>query len=105
MIAAAPTSINALEGASVAVTAWEMLFMHADLKSGETVLIQGASGNVAGFAVQLARSFRTYVSILTFKSDKVIIGAYRPNGTESRSTAASVITTGASLLGWSAHTI
>jgi NADPH:quinone reductase-like Zn-dependent oxidoreductase len=59
MIAAAPTSLNAVEAASVpvvAVTAWEMLFTHADLKSGETVLIQGASGNVGGYAVQLARS-------------------------------------------------
>jgi NADPH:quinone reductase-like Zn-dependent oxidoreductase len=58
MIAAAPTSINAVEAASVpvvAVTAWEMLFTHADLKSGETVLIQGASGNVGAYAVQLAR--------------------------------------------------
>ena len=59
MIAAAPASIDAVEAASVpvvAVTAWEMLFTHADLKSGETVLIQGASGNVGGYAVQLARS-------------------------------------------------
>ncbi len=59
MIAAAPTSIDAVEAASVpvvAVTAWEMLSTHADLKSGETVLILGASGNVGGYAVQLARS-------------------------------------------------
>ena len=33
-----------------------MLLTHADLKSGETVLIQGASGNVGGYAAQLARS-------------------------------------------------
>lgn len=59
MIAAAPASIHALEAASVpvvAVTAWDMLFTHGDLKSGETVLIQGAAGNVGGYAVQLARN-------------------------------------------------
>ncbi len=59
MIAAAPTSIKPLEAASVpviAVMAWEMLFTHAELKYGETVLIQGASGNVGGYAVQLARN-------------------------------------------------
>jgi len=59
MVAAAPTSIDAVEAASVpvvAVMAWDMLFTHADLRPGETVLIQGASGNVGGYAVQLARS-------------------------------------------------
>jgi NADPH:quinone reductase-like Zn-dependent oxidoreductase len=59
MIATAPRSLNAVEGASVpvvAVMAWDMLFTHAGLKSGETVLIQGALGNVGRYAVQLARS-------------------------------------------------
>jgi hypothetical protein len=40
----------------VAVTASEMLFTHADLKSGETVLIQCASGNVGGYAFRTVRA-------------------------------------------------
>jgi NADPH:quinone reductase-like Zn-dependent oxidoreductase len=37
------------------LTAWQGLFDHADLKSGQTVLIHGAAGGVGSIAVQLAR--------------------------------------------------
>lgn len=58
MISKKPTSLTHIEAASVpvvAVTAWQALFVHADLKAGQTVLIHGAAGNVGAYAVQLAR--------------------------------------------------
>ena len=37
------------------LTAWQGLFDHAELKTGQTVLIHGAAGGVGSLAVQLAR--------------------------------------------------
>ncbi len=57
MLAKRPRSVDFVEAASlpvVAVTAWQMLFDHAKLSPGQSVLVLGASGNVGGFAVQLA---------------------------------------------------
>jgi NADPH:quinone reductase-like Zn-dependent oxidoreductase len=56
MIAKMPVSLSFDEAASapvVAVTAWQMLFAKA--QPGQSVLIQGAGGNVGAYAVQLAR--------------------------------------------------
>lgn len=58
MVSNKPTSLTHVEAASVpvvAVTAWQALFDHAQLKAGQTVVIQGAAGNVGSYAVQLAR--------------------------------------------------
>ena len=58
MIAPRPDSMDDVEAASVpvvAVTAWQMLFDYADAKSGQSVLIHGAAGNVGAYAVQLAK--------------------------------------------------
>ena len=57
MVSRKPGSLTHIEAASVpvvAVTAWQGLFDHAQLKAGQTVLIQGAAGNVGAYAVQLA---------------------------------------------------
>lgn len=56
-IAAKPESLDILGAASapvIAVTAWQMLFEHAQAKRGDTVMITGAAGNVGAYAVQLA---------------------------------------------------
>lgn len=37
------------------LTAWQGLFVHAGLRTGQTVLIHGAAGGVGSIAVQLAR--------------------------------------------------
>lgn len=37
------------------LTAWQGLFQHAQLQTGQTVLIHGAAGSVGSLAVQLAR--------------------------------------------------
>ena len=58
MVAAKPRSLSFVEAASVpvvAVTAYQMLFDHAQLKAGQAVLIHGAAGNVGAYAVQLAK--------------------------------------------------
>jgi NADPH:quinone reductase-like Zn-dependent oxidoreductase len=58
MISSKPTSLTHVEAASVpviAVTAWQALFDHAQLRAGQTVVIHGAAGNVGSYAVQLAR--------------------------------------------------
>lgn len=39
----------------VALTAWQSLFGFAGLKAGESVLVNGASGGVGGYAVQFAK--------------------------------------------------
>jgi NADPH:quinone reductase-like Zn-dependent oxidoreductase len=57
MISAKPGRLSFVEAASapvIAVTAAQMLFDRAGLKSGDSVLIVGAGGNVGRYAVQLA---------------------------------------------------
>ncbi|HEY1867721.1 MAG TPA: NADP-dependent oxidoreductase [Candidatus Cybelea sp.] len=56
-IARKPKRLSFVEAASVpvvAVTAWQMLFDRAKVSAGQTVLVQGAAGNVGAYAVQLA---------------------------------------------------
>jgi NADPH:quinone reductase-like Zn-dependent oxidoreductase len=58
MIAAKPRRLDHAEAAAVpvvAVTAWQMLFEHARVAAGQTVLVHGAGGSVGACAVQLAR--------------------------------------------------
>lgn len=63
-LAAAPTSIPLADAAAlpvVGLTAWQALFDHAGLASGQRILVNGASGAVGGYAVQLARAVGAYV--------------------------------------------
>ncbi len=59
-----PRTLSFIEAAAVplaATTAWQGLFDHGGLKSGQRVLIQGASGGVGAFAVQFAKAHGAYV--------------------------------------------
>ena len=56
-LAAKPTKLSHVEAATLplpALTAWQALFDHATLQSGQHVLVHGAAGGVGGFAVQVA---------------------------------------------------
>ena len=57
MIAPRPATLSDVEAASVPVigcTALQMLFEHAGVEAGQTVLVIGGGGNVGAYAVQLA---------------------------------------------------
>jgi NADPH:quinone reductase-like Zn-dependent oxidoreductase len=56
-LAPKPGTLDAYQAAAVplaALTAWQALFDHGGLKSGQRVLIHGAAGGVGTFAIQLA---------------------------------------------------
>jgi len=59
MIAKKTSGLSHIEAAAmpvVGVMAWQMLFDHAAVREGQTVVIHGAAGNVGVYAVQLARA-------------------------------------------------
>jgi NADPH:quinone reductase-like Zn-dependent oxidoreductase len=58
-LATKPVSLSHVDAAAfpmAALTAWQALFVHANLKAGQTVVIHGAGGGVGTLAVQLAIS-------------------------------------------------
>src|SRR5438270_3357513 len=58
-VAAKPKSLNFIEAAAVpmgALTAWQSLVDIAKLQPGQTILIQGGSGGVGRFAIQIAKA-------------------------------------------------
>lgn len=63
-VAPKPKSIDYIGAAAVplaAITAWQALFDHGGLKTGERVLIHGAAGGVGHFAVQFAKDRGAHV--------------------------------------------
>jgi len=63
-LAPAPRSVPLADAAAlplVGLTAWQALFEHADLRAGQRILVNGASGAVGGYAVQLAKSVGAHV--------------------------------------------
>ena len=64
-LAARPRSVSHVETATLplaALTAWQALVDHADLKPGEQVLVTGGAGGVGCYAVQLAASLGAAVT-------------------------------------------
>jgi NADPH:quinone reductase-like Zn-dependent oxidoreductase len=59
-----PSNLSFVEAAAVplaGLTAWAALFEQGQLRAGQRVLIQGASGGVGSFAVQFAKAKGAYV--------------------------------------------
>jgi len=76
MIAPRPRRLSALDAASapvIAVTAYQMLFEHANAKNGDRVLITGAAGNVGGYAVQMSVSAGIDVIAVARAKDQPIL--------------------------------
>lgn len=76
MIAPKPQGLSDLEAGSapvVAVTAAQMLFEYAGSKSGETVLILGAAGNVGAYALEMALSSGIKVVAVARKKDEPVL--------------------------------
>ncbi|UAY55999.1 NADP-dependent oxidoreductase [Arachidicoccus terrestris] len=63
-LAPLPADVDFNTGAGLVMsglTAWQGLFTHGHLRSGQTVLIHGAAGVVGSMAVQLAREAGAYI--------------------------------------------
>jgi NADPH:quinone reductase-like Zn-dependent oxidoreductase len=84
-LAAAPRTVELADAAALpaaGLTAWQSLFEHAGLKTGQSVLINGAGGAVGGYAVQLARragatvtataSARSHARVRSYGADRIV---------------------------------
>ncbi|MER7251721.1 NADP-dependent oxidoreductase [Kribbella sp. NPDC000426] len=63
-LAPLPGDVDFTVGASLPIsglTAWQGLFQHGRLESGQSVLVHGAAGAVGSIVTQLAREFGAYV--------------------------------------------
>lgn len=63
-LAPLPGDVDFTVGASLPIsglTAWQGLFTHGRLQSGQSVLVHGAAGAVGSIVAQLAREFGAYV--------------------------------------------
>jgi NADPH:quinone reductase-like Zn-dependent oxidoreductase len=64
LVAIKPSQLSHEEGAAIcsALAAWNFLREKADVQPGERVLINGATGGIGTYAVQLARHFGAHVT-------------------------------------------
>lgn len=52
-------------------TVWSNLFLEAELRSGETLLVHGGSGGIGTVAIQLARAFGCLVAVTAGSTEKL----------------------------------
>ena len=76
-LAQKPATLTHAEAAAVplsALTAWQALFDHGDLQSGQRVLVHGGAGGVGTFAVQFARWRGAHVLATSSERDRSFVG-------------------------------
>ena len=76
-LAPLPADVDHMTGAAAVMpglTAWQALFDHAHLQTGQTVLIHGAGGSVGSVAVQLARETGAHIIGTGRASDRDLAG-------------------------------
>ncbi|MGJ6966503.1 NADP-dependent oxidoreductase [Streptosporangium sp. G11] len=84
-LVAAPDAVPLAHAAAIPIaglTAWQAVFEHAGVTSGQRVLVNGAGGGIGGFAVQLAKYAGAHViatagprsaeTVLRFGADQII---------------------------------
>jgi NADPH:quinone reductase-like Zn-dependent oxidoreductase len=79
VLAAAPRSVSLADAAAlpvVGLTALQALFEIAGLEAGQTVLINGASGAVGGYAIQLAKHAGAVVTATAKQCDSGRLRGY-----------------------------
>ncbi len=77
-LAPLPADVDHITAAALpmpGLTAWQALFDHAHLQTGQTVLIHGAGGSVGSVAVQLAREAGAHIIGTGRTSDRDLAGA------------------------------
>jgi NADPH:quinone reductase-like Zn-dependent oxidoreductase len=73
-----PERLDAQHAAAVplaALTAWQGLFTHGNLKAGQTVLIHGGSGGVGHFAIQFAKHIGAHVVATASRANIAFVSA------------------------------
>ncbi|WP_410605826.1 NADP-dependent oxidoreductase [Amycolatopsis sp. lyj-90] len=97
VLASAPENVLLTDAASlpvVGLTAWQALFEHAELTTGQRVLINGAGGAVGGYAVQLAKSAGAYViATVSPRSRDAVISAGADEVVDHTATAVTAVVT------------
>jgi NADPH:quinone reductase-like Zn-dependent oxidoreductase len=76
IIALKPPSLDFLQAASVPVsaeTASQVLFQHAGIKKGQTILIHGGAGALGTYAVQMAHQAGAKVIVTASSGDKALL--------------------------------
>lgn len=69
-----PDSLDLLDAAGLPealATVWSNVFMTANLRSGETLLVHGGAGGIGTMAIQLARAMGSYVAVTAGSRQKL----------------------------------
>src|SRR5437868_9114158 len=82
IVAKKPAALSHVDAAALALTGLTALSAIEDtlkLKRGETILIQGGAGGVAGFAIQLAKHIGARVITTTSAANRDYVGSLGPD--------------------------
>lgn len=69
-----PAGVDIVDAAALPeamATVWSNVFLDAELRAGETLLVHGGSGGIGTVAIQLARAFGCLVAVTAGSADKL----------------------------------